>query len=173
MPQVQQGSSCTRRAPAARAVWLPSQPLHVPKLAAQVLAKQTARRSLPSLLLSNNQIKLLRVAGGGSEGDVASFLARALEPPGRDAVTAAVRALVGIGALQLGSEELTPLGVHLATLPVVGSSMGVGVGAGAGVGFHGVWGAQSVFGGASGTAAHCACSVMALWDMGSGAGACK
>lgn len=72
----------------------------------------------------NHQIKLLRVAGGGSEGDVASFLARALEPPGREAVAAAVRALVGIGALAPASQELTPLGVHLATLPVVGTRAG-------------------------------------------------
>ena len=95
------------------------------------------------------QIKLLRVAGD-QERAVQDFLARALEPPGEEAVGAAVRSLVGIGALEGGGggSRLTPLGVHLATLPVdvrVGKMLiyaamwVVGVGSGGG-GWEGVGG---------------------------------
>ncbi len=76
------------------------------------------------------QIKLLGVAGGGSEKEVAAFLGQALEPPERKAVAAAVQALVNIGALQPGSLAMTPLGAHLAELPVVGAGHGGGCGAG-------------------------------------------
>lgn len=56
-------------------------------------------------------------AGGAKVGGVAGFLARSLEPPSSDAVQAALRELVAIGALDERG-ELTALGSHLALLPV-------------------------------------------------------
>lgn len=57
------------------------------------------------------QIKSLQL------GAVGSFLARALQPPDALSVQNAVQLLKTIGALD-DSEELTPLGRHLCTLPV-------------------------------------------------------
>eukprot|EP00887_Chlorella_sp_A99_P005373 scaffold1.g5373.t1 len=57
------------------------------------------------------QIHLLRL------GRAAPFLAKVLQPPPDRAVAAAVAALQEVGALT-GGEELTPLGHHLAALPV-------------------------------------------------------
>uniref|UniRef100_A0A061S817 RNA helicase n=1 Tax=Tetraselmis sp. GSL018 TaxID=582737 RepID=A0A061S817_9CHLO len=57
------------------------------------------------------QIKALRL------GRVEAFLGRALQPPDQKAVHNAVDLLFTIGALS-GDEELTPLGEHLAHLPV-------------------------------------------------------
>ncbi|XP_041014528.1 DExH-box ATP-dependent RNA helicase DExH7, chloroplastic isoform X1 [Juglans microcarpa x Juglans regia] len=57
------------------------------------------------------QIKLL------SLGYIKPFLSKALEPPREDAITSALSLLYEVGALE-GDEELTPLGHHLAKLPV-------------------------------------------------------
>ncbi|CAN0878558.1 DExH-box ATP-dependent RNA helicase DExH7, chloroplastic [Linum grandiflorum] len=57
------------------------------------------------------QIKLL------SLGHIKPFLSKALEPPTEEAVTSAISLLYEVGALE-GDEELTPLGHHLAKLPV-------------------------------------------------------
>lgn len=57
------------------------------------------------------QIKLLDL------GDVADFLGRAIEPPRVEAVTEAIKGLQDLQALDL-REYLTPLGYHLASLPV-------------------------------------------------------
>ncbi|CAN1828931.1 DExH-box ATP-dependent RNA helicase DExH7, chloroplastic [Linum perenne] len=57
------------------------------------------------------QIKLL------SLGHIKPFLEKALEPPTEEAVTSAISLLYEVGALE-GNEELTPLGHHLAKLPV-------------------------------------------------------
>ncbi|XP_017226495.1 DExH-box ATP-dependent RNA helicase DExH7, chloroplastic isoform X2 [Daucus carota subsp. sativus] len=57
------------------------------------------------------QIKLL------SLGNIRLFLSEALEPPKEDAITSAISLLYEVGALE-GDEELTPLGYHLAKLPV-------------------------------------------------------
>ncbi|XP_065871411.1 DExH-box ATP-dependent RNA helicase DExH7, chloroplastic [Euphorbia lathyris] len=57
------------------------------------------------------QIKLL------SLGHIKSFLSKALEPPKDEAMTSAISLLYEVGALE-GDEELTPLGHHLAKLPV-------------------------------------------------------
>jgi ATP-dependent RNA helicase DHX57 len=58
------------------------------------------------------QIQLQRMAGG-----IAGFLGKALEPPKVESVEAAVASLKRLGALD-ERECLTPLGQHLATLPV-------------------------------------------------------
>ncbi|KAK9844162.1 hypothetical protein WJX81_006552 [Elliptochloris bilobata] len=58
-------------------------------------------------------VKLLR-----PHAPVAAFLAAMMEPPPHEAVTAALNALTTIGAVVRGREALTPLGVHLAALPV-------------------------------------------------------
>ena len=58
------------------------------------------------------QIKLLDL------GAIEPFLARALEPPAPHAVREAVQTLSELQALEGPSETLTPLGHHLATLPV-------------------------------------------------------
>lgn len=58
------------------------------------------------------QIQLQRMAGG-----IAGFLSKALEPPKVESVETAVAALKQLGALD-ERENLTPLGQHLATLPV-------------------------------------------------------
>ncbi|CAI9097589.1 OLC1v1034058C1 [Oldenlandia corymbosa var. corymbosa] len=50
-------------------------------------------------------------------GDISSFLSKALQPPDPLAVQNAVELLKTIGALD-DSEELTPLGRHLSTLPL-------------------------------------------------------
>merc|ERR1711965_1164822 len=58
------------------------------------------------------QIKLLDL------GAIEPFLARALEPPAPHAVREAVQTLSELQALEGTEEVLTPLGHHLATLPV-------------------------------------------------------
>ncbi|KAG5229327.1 ATP-dependent RNA helicase [Salix suchowensis] len=57
------------------------------------------------------QIKLL------SLGHIKPFLSMALEPPREEAMTSAISLLYEVGALE-GDEQLTPLGHHLAKLPV-------------------------------------------------------
>ncbi|KAM7044265.1 ATP-dependent DNA/RNA helicase DHX36 isoform 1-T1 [Acridotheres tristis] len=57
------------------------------------------------------QIKILRLGG------IAYFLSKLMDPPSRDAVTLAINHLMELNALDR-QEELTPLGVHLARLPV-------------------------------------------------------
>ncbi|KAL5787272.1 hypothetical protein ACOSP7_004221 [Xanthoceras sorbifolium] len=57
------------------------------------------------------QIKLL------SLGHMKAFLSKALEPPKEEAMTSAISLLYEVGAIE-GDEELTPLGYHLAKLPV-------------------------------------------------------
>lgn len=57
------------------------------------------------------QIKLL------SLGHIKPFLSEALEPPKVEAMDSAISLLYEVGALE-GDEELTPLGHHLAKLPV-------------------------------------------------------
>ncbi|KAL8151665.1 hypothetical protein V2J09_021473 [Rumex salicifolius] len=57
------------------------------------------------------QIKLLLL------GDIKDFLSQALEPPKDEAVSSAISLLHEVGAVD-GNEELTPLGYHLAKLPV-------------------------------------------------------
>ncbi|PKA56835.1 putative pre-mRNA-splicing factor ATP-dependent RNA helicase [Apostasia shenzhenica] len=52
-----------------------------------------------------------------SLGDIKSFLSEAIEPPGEEAISSAVDLLYKVGAFE-GSEELSPLGCHLARLPV-------------------------------------------------------
>lgn len=58
------------------------------------------------------QIQLQRMSGG-----IAGFLGKALEPPNVESVDTAVAALKRLGALD-EREGLTPLGQHLAALPV-------------------------------------------------------
>ncbi|XP_010414781.1 PREDICTED: DExH-box ATP-dependent RNA helicase DExH7, chloroplastic-like [Camelina sativa] len=57
------------------------------------------------------QIKLLGL------GHIKPFLSKALEPPSEGAMTSAISLLHEVGAVE-GDEELTPLGHHLAKLPV-------------------------------------------------------
>ncbi|NXR81661.1 DHX36 helicase, partial [Pycnonotus jocosus] len=57
------------------------------------------------------QIKILKLGG------IAHFLSKLMDPPSRDAVTLAINHLMELNALDR-QEELTPLGVHLARLPV-------------------------------------------------------
>jgi ATP-dependent RNA helicase DHX36 len=57
------------------------------------------------------QIKILRL------GDVREFLAQAIEPPPEGAIASALRSLAELDAID-ASDELTPLGHHLAELPV-------------------------------------------------------
>ncbi|NXA66531.1 DHX36 helicase, partial [Mohoua ochrocephala] len=57
------------------------------------------------------QIKILKLGG------IAYFLSKLMDPPSRDAVTLAINHLMELNALDR-QEELTPLGVHLARLPV-------------------------------------------------------
>ncbi|XP_038624544.1 ATP-dependent DNA/RNA helicase DHX36 [Tachyglossus aculeatus] len=57
------------------------------------------------------QIKILRLGG------IAYFLSRLMDPPSREAVMLSINHLMELNALDK-QEELTPLGVHLARLPV-------------------------------------------------------
>uniref|UniRef100_A0A8C5IEW1 RNA helicase n=1 Tax=Junco hyemalis TaxID=40217 RepID=A0A8C5IEW1_JUNHY len=57
------------------------------------------------------QIKILRLGG------IAYFLSKLMDPPSHDAVMLAINHLMELNALDR-QEELTPLGVHLARLPV-------------------------------------------------------
>ncbi|KMZ65415.1 putative ATP-dependent RNA helicase DHX36 [Zostera marina] len=50
-------------------------------------------------------------------GDVKTFLLKAIEPPSEDAIASAISLLYEVGAFE-GEEKLTPLGHHLAKLPV-------------------------------------------------------
>ncbi|KAI3408453.1 uncharacterized protein J3R85_020258 [Psidium guajava] len=78
------------------------------KLMRPFQAPEMLRMPLVELCL---QIKLL------SLGNIKSFLFQALEPPREEAMTSAISLLYEVGALE-GNEELTPLGYHLAKLPV-------------------------------------------------------
>ena len=62
------------------------------------------------------QVRLLRL------GTPSDFLGRAVEPPEPEAITAAVRGLQAIQAMD-DKQEITPLGFHLANLPV-GAKLG-------------------------------------------------
>ncbi|NWW10729.1 DHX36 helicase, partial [Oreocharis arfaki] len=57
------------------------------------------------------QIKILKLGG------IAYFLSKLMDPPSQDAVMLAINHLMELNALDR-QEELTPLGVHLARLPV-------------------------------------------------------
>ena len=57
------------------------------------------------------QIKILRL------GDVREFLGQAIEPPPENAIASALRSLTELDAID-ATDELTPLGHHLAELPV-------------------------------------------------------
>ncbi|CAA2984994.1 D -box ATP-dependent RNA helicase D 7, chloroplastic isoform X2 [Olea europaea subsp. europaea] len=57
------------------------------------------------------QVKLLSLGG------IKQFLSKALEPPREEAMESAISSLYEVGAIE-GDEELTPLGYHLAKLPV-------------------------------------------------------
>ncbi|KAL8528983.1 hypothetical protein ACS0TY_006448 [Phlomoides rotata] len=57
------------------------------------------------------QVKIL------SLGSIKQFLSKALEPPREEAIASAVSLLYEVGGIE-GNEELTPLGYHLAKLPV-------------------------------------------------------
>uniref|UniRef100_A0A8C0JVY1 RNA helicase n=1 Tax=Canis lupus dingo TaxID=286419 RepID=A0A8C0JVY1_CANLU len=57
------------------------------------------------------QIKILRLGG------IAYFLSRLMDPPSDEAVSLSIKHLMELNALDK-QEELTPLGVHLARLPV-------------------------------------------------------
>ncbi|XP_010256331.1 PREDICTED: DExH-box ATP-dependent RNA helicase DExH7, chloroplastic isoform X1 [Nelumbo nucifera] len=50
-------------------------------------------------------------------GFIKPFLLKAIDPPREEAITSAITMLYEVGALE-GNEELTPLGYHLAKLPV-------------------------------------------------------
>ncbi|PRW58696.1 helicase domain-containing [Chlorella sorokiniana] len=71
-------------------------------------APEMVRVPLEELVL---QIHLLRLGRAGA------FLARVLQPPPEKSVAGAIRTLQEVGALS-PAEELTPLGHHLAALPV-------------------------------------------------------
>ena len=67
------------------------------------------------------QVKVLQhdcAATGVGGTRAAEFLSRAVEPPQGPAVDAAVALLTDIGALSPEDEQLTPLGKHLAALPL-------------------------------------------------------
>uniref|UniRef100_A0A8C8YID8 ATP-dependent DNA/RNA helicase DHX36 n=1 Tax=Prolemur simus TaxID=1328070 RepID=A0A8C8YID8_PROSS len=69
---------------------------------------EISRTPLEELCL---QIKILRLGG------IAYFLSRLMDPPSSEAVLLSIRHLMELNALDK-QEELTPLGVHLARLPV-------------------------------------------------------
>ncbi|CAA7396962.1 unnamed protein product [Spirodela intermedia] len=50
-------------------------------------------------------------------GDIRSFLLKAIEPPREEAISSAIGTLCEVGAID-GDEKMTPLGYHLAKLPV-------------------------------------------------------
>ena len=62
------------------------------------------------------QVKLLETPDKRIK--IADFLSKAVEPPVLQAVNAAIKLLEAIGALEEGSEKLTVLGKHLASLPI-------------------------------------------------------
>ncbi|PRP88185.1 DEAD/DEAH box helicase [Planoprotostelium fungivorum] len=72
---------------------------------------EIARVPLQQLLLS---IKHMRVEGGST---LKHFLSRAIEPPSAEAIDSAVEILSTFGAFEKGTEKLTALGYHLASLP--------------------------------------------------------
>jgi ATP-dependent RNA helicase DHX36 len=78
------------------------------KTLADFATPEISRVPLDALCL---QIKILKL------GDVRAFLRRAIEPPNEAAVAAALRSLQELDAVD-HADELTPLGHHLAELPV-------------------------------------------------------
>jgi ATP-dependent RNA helicase DHX36 len=78
------------------------------KTLADFATPEISRVPLDALCL---QIKILKL------GDVRAFLRRAIEPPNETAVAAALRSLQELDAVD-HADELTPLGHHLAELPV-------------------------------------------------------
>jgi len=69
------------------------------------------RVPLEQMLLRIKVLPLFR------QHDSGSVLARLVEPPAKDAVSGASERLRGVGALDQ-ADQLTPLGFHLASLPV-------------------------------------------------------
>ena len=63
------------------------------------------------------QVRALGLAADGV-GGIKAFVSKALTPPKELALTNALTKLVGIGALREDNEQLTPLGGHLAMLPL-------------------------------------------------------
>ncbi|CAM1323700.1 DHX36 (predicted) [Pycnogonum litorale] len=74
----------------------------------EYLAPEILRTRLDEVCL---RIKILKL------GNVVSFLKNAMDPPSVESITIAINLLQKIGALN-AEEELTPLGFHLARLPV-------------------------------------------------------
>ncbi|XP_004346668.1 helicase domain-containing protein [Capsaspora owczarzaki ATCC 30864] len=76
-----------------------------------------ADHQAPEILRVPLEQLCLQVKAMGT-ADVVQFLGKALTPPDTKAVTHAIDALVDIGALHRDTKALTPLGVHLASIPV-------------------------------------------------------
>lgn len=76
-----------------------------------------AETGVPELLRTPLSELILQIKFLGL-GDAEAFLGKALDPPAARQVSAALELLTSIGALDPATRELTPLGRHLALLPV-------------------------------------------------------
>lgn len=76
-----------------------------------------APQQLPEMVRAPLEQLCLRIKVLGL-GGIREFLSGALEPPSDDAIDHTIKALQVLGALEHDQEELTPLGHHLAYLPV-------------------------------------------------------
>jgi HrpA-like RNA helicase len=82
-------------------------------------APEIHRSSLDHVCLQVKQLNLGALAGSGATGAgaILGVLQQALQPPSLETVASSIETLAALGALTV-DEHLTPLGQHLASLPV-------------------------------------------------------
>jgi HrpA-like RNA helicase len=80
-------------------------------------ARGLAKDQLPEMLRAPLEQLCLRIKVLGL-GQIAHFLSKAIEPPSPQAIEHVINILREFNALEKKEEILTPLGYHLASLPV-------------------------------------------------------
>lgn len=83
----------------------------------QYRSKLLPAQQLPEMLRAPLEQLCLRIKSLNL-GSIADFLARAIEPPSPEAIEHVVEVLRNYNAIERKEEVLTPLGFHLAALPV-------------------------------------------------------
>ena len=81
------------------------------------MSRSLPAQQLPEMLRAPLEQLALRIKSLNL-GSISSFLSRAIEPPSAAAIEHVVKVLRDYNALEAREEVLTPLGFHLATLPV-------------------------------------------------------
>lgn len=88
------------------------------KLYSSATAQSMKSSTDPELKRVSLEEVCLMILSSGGFGDCQYFLRQAPQPPSDDAIQAALLALEEVGAMASDGKSLTPLGLHLAKLPV-------------------------------------------------------